>query len=70
MTTETQPWYRRVPRFKELGALGLMQRGMLFGGAVVLSLVMVGVAGLATYAKVSNYIAAGREIFSRTKRCC
>ncbi|MET3445925.1 ATP-binding protein [Ralstonia sp. 1138] len=63
MTTETQPWYRRVPRFKELGALGLMQRGMLFGGAVVLSLVMVGVAGLATYAKVSNYIAAGREIF-------
>ncbi|CAJ0809774.1 hybrid sensor histidine kinase/response regulator [Ralstonia flaminis] len=63
MLTQPPHWLRRVPGFKELGAFGKMQRGMLFGGAAVLSLVVLVVAGIGAYVKISNYIADGRETF-------
>ncbi len=63
MSIQPQHWLRRVPGFKELGVFGKMQRGMLFGGAAVLSLAVFVVAGIGVYVKVSNYIADGREIF-------
>jgi len=42
---------------------GKVQRSMLFGGAAILSLVIIAVAAIAAYAKASNYVAYGREIF-------
>ncbi|MBO9537913.1 ATP-binding protein [Herbaspirillum sp.] len=56
-----------VPIGKEIGLFSRLQRGLLFGGAAVMSAVILGVAALAVYADVSGYIAHARLVFTAHK---
>lgn len=51
----------------EIGLLNRLQRGVLFGGAAIMSLVILLVVGLAVYAKVSGYISDARLVYSAQK---
>ena len=56
-----------APISNEIGIFSRLQRGLLFGGAAVMSAVILVVAALAIYAKVSGYIADARLVFTAHK---
>lgn len=51
----------------EIKLISRFQRGVLFGGAAIMSVIILGVAGLAVYAKVAGYVSDARLIYSAQK---